>query len=62
MRLPRIIGTRFLQSTRYKYLGYYFLLQSDYETSKDYWNKILAIDPNDALAKTALEGIEKEGH
>ena len=46
----------------YKYLGYYFLLQSDYETSKDYWNKILAIDPNDALAKTALEGIEKEGH
>ena len=46
----------------YKYLGYYFLLQSDYETSKDYWNKILAIDPNDTLAKTALEGIEKEGH
>lgn len=46
----------------YKYLGYYYLLQSDYETSKDYWNKILAIDPNDSLAKTALQGIEAEGH
>lgn len=48
--------------TCYKYLGYYYMLQSDYTTSKDYWNKILAIDPNDSLSKTALEGIEAEGH
>ncbi len=42
----------------YKYLGYYYLLLSEYETSKEYWNKILAIDPNDAIAKRALEGIK----
>lgn len=48
--------------TCYSYLGYYFMLQSDYETSKDYWHKIQAIDPNNALAKTALEGIAAEGH
>lgn len=41
----------------YSYLGYYFLLQSDYATSTDYWNKILAIDPNNAVAKRALDGI-----
>lgn len=46
----------------YKYLGYYYLLQSDYSTSKDYWSKILELSPNDALAKTALEGIANEGH
>lgn len=48
--------------TCYKYLGYYYMLQTNYEISKEYWNKILAIDPNDALSKTALEGIEAEGH
>ena len=48
--------------TCYKYLGYYYMLQPDYEMSKEYWNKILALDPNDELAKTALKGIEAEGH
>lgn len=42
----------------YSYLGYYYLLQSEYETSKEYWNKILAIDPENAVAKRALEGIK----
>ena len=46
----------------YRYLGYYFLLQSDYPASKDYWNKILALDPENELAKRALEGIAQEGH
>ena len=35
----------------YSYLGYYYLLKSDYPTSKEYLNKILAIDPTNATAK-----------
>lgn len=42
----------------YSYLGYYYLLKSDYPASKEYWNKILAIDPANATAKKALEGIK----
>lgn len=42
----------------YSYLGYYYLLKSDYSTSKEFWNKILAIDPNNATAKKALDGIK----
>lgn len=48
--------------TCYSYLGYYYMLQAkpeDYAISKEYWNKILAINPNHALAKTALQGIEE---
>ena len=50
--------------TCYSYLGYYYMLQAkpeDYAISKEYWNKILTIDPNNALAKTALKGIEDMG-
>ena len=39
------------------YLGYYYFLKKEYEQSKEYWNKILAIDPENATAKQALEGI-----
>lgn len=42
----------------YSYLGYYYLLKSDYATSKEYWNKILAIDPTNATANKALDGIK----
>lgn len=42
----------------YSYLGYYYLLKSDYPTSKEYWNKILVIDPTNATANKALEGIK----
>ena len=42
----------------YSYLGYYYLLKSDYPTSKEFWNKILAIDPANATAKRALDGIK----
>ncbi len=42
----------------YSYLGYYYLLKSDYPASKEYWNKILAIDPTNAIAKKALDGIK----
>ena len=43
---------------RISYLGYYYLLKSDYATSKEYWNKILAIDPTNATANKALDGIK----
>lgn len=42
----------------YRYLGYYYLVAEKYEESKDYWSRILAIDPNDAIATKALEGIK----
>ena len=42
----------------YSYLGYYYLLKSDYATSKEYWNKILAIDPTNATANKSLDGIK----
>ena len=42
----------------YSYLGYYYLLKSDYPASKEYWNKILAIDPTNVTAKKALDGIK----
>lgn len=42
----------------YRYLGYYYLVAEDYEISKEYWNKILTIDPDDAIATQALEGLQ----
>lgn len=53
----------------YSYLGYYYLLaignpalkaeaKANKEKSKEYWSKILAIDPDNATAKKALDGIK----
>lgn len=42
----------------YRYLGYYYLVATKYPESKEYWHKILAIDPSDAIATKALEGIK----
>lgn len=42
----------------YSYLGYYYLVADKLPESKGYWNKILAIDPSNATAKKALEGIK----
>jgi len=53
----------------YSYLGYYYLLaienptlkaeaKANKEKSKEYWSKILAIDPANATAKRALDGIK----
>lgn len=39
------------------YLGYYYFLQKDYDQSKIYWDKILVLDPENATAKQALEGL-----
>lgn len=40
------------------YLGYYYFVKEDYEQSKVYWEKILAIDPENATAKQAMEGLQ----
>ena len=42
----------------YRYLGYYYLVANKMPESKEYWNKILAIDPANATAKKALDGIK----
>lgn len=44
--------TRLIES--YRYLGYYYLLKDDKTNSDIYWNKILEIDPENAMAKQAL--------
>lgn len=40
------------------YLGYYYFVKNDFQTSKIYWNKILVVDPENQTAKQALEGIK----
>lgn len=40
------------------YLGYYYFLKEEYEQSKVYWTKILEIDPENATAKQAMEGLQ----
>lgn len=40
------------------YLGYYHIQKNEYEQSAVYWNKILSIDPENAVAKQALEWIK----
>ncbi|WP_455962051.1 tetratricopeptide repeat protein [Bacteroides bouchesdurhonensis] len=42
----------------YSYLGYYYLVVNKLPESKEYWNKILAVDPANATAKRALDGIK----
>ena len=42
----------------YSYLGFYYLVAEKVAESKEYWNKILAIDPENATAKRALEGLK----
>ena len=40
------------------YLGYYYFLKEEYDTSKEYWNSILQLDPSNVTARQALEGIK----
>ena len=41
------------------YLGYYYFVKEDYPKSKEYWTKILTIDPENGTAKAALEGMKQ---
>ena len=40
------------------YLWYYYFLKEEYEQSQVYWEKILAIDPENPTAKQAMEGLK----
>jgi tetratricopeptide (TPR) repeat protein len=42
----------------YCYLGYYYYLMKDNTTSIDYWNKVAALDPENAQAKEALKSLK----
>ncbi len=42
----------------YSYLGYYYIVANEVSKSKEYWNKILGLDPNNATAKKALGEIK----
>ena len=42
----------------YKYMGYYYYLNKDIPKSKMYWNKVLALDPNDKQAKDVLKQLK----
>lgn len=44
----------------YRYLGVYYLKHDDNEKSKEYWNKILAIDPEDALATQVMGSLKSK--
>ena len=43
----------------YQYLGYYYYLKEDKSNSLIYFNKIIAIDPNNTVATEAIKGIEQ---
>jgi tetratricopeptide (TPR) repeat protein len=41
----------------YKYLGYYYFLKKEVETSKTYWKKVLLLDPEDKQAKDVIKQL-----
>lgn len=43
----------------YRYLGYYHYIKEELETSAGYWQKILALDPENVDAKHVLEVLKK---
>ncbi|MFT3754009.1 MAG: hypothetical protein QM800_14405 [Paludibacter sp.] len=43
----------------YRYLGFYYFQKKDYTQSMTYWNKILAIEPGNAIAKSVSGEISK---
>lgn len=45
----------------YSYLGYYYLLKDDAANSKLYWQKVLAIDPNDVKALEFMKATKAPG-
>ena len=42
----------------YRYLGYYYYLKQDMDSSRLYWNKLLEIDPTNKTALEALKNIK----
>jgi tetratricopeptide (TPR) repeat protein len=42
----------------YSYLGYYYFIKKDMENSKEYWQKVYALDPNNPQAIEAIKKIK----
>ncbi|HNW50867.1 MAG TPA: hypothetical protein PKH79_07290 [Prolixibacteraceae bacterium] len=42
----------------YQYLGYFYFVGEDFQKSKAFWKKILAIDPSNEVALKAMDGIK----
>lgn len=42
----------------YQYMGIYFLKKDDYPQSRNYWVKVLEIDPENAIAKQVIASID----
>ncbi|AYB32920.1 tetratricopeptide repeat protein [Chryseolinea soli] len=44
----------------YSYLGYYYFLKADRKQARTFFDKVLALDPNDQKALTAIEELKKQ--
>jgi len=44
----------------YEYLGAFYYITGDFANSRTYWEKVKAIDPENAKAKVALEDLKKK--
>jgi len=44
----------------YSYLGYYYFLKADRKQAKTFFDKVLALDPNDEKANTAIAELKKQ--
>lgn len=42
----------------YQYMGIYYLKKDDYPKSKEYWVKVLELDPDNAIAKQVIASID----
>lgn len=47
-------------SESYNYMGFYYFVTNDLQTSMNFWNKTLALDPENATAKKAVQGIKDQ--
>ncbi|HEY5750252.1 MAG TPA: tetratricopeptide repeat protein [Chryseolinea sp.] len=44
----------------YSYLGYYYFLKADRKQARTFFDKVLALDPNDEKANTAIAELKKQ--
>ena len=42
----------------YRYLGYYYYVKNELVQSKTFWNKVLEIDPTDAVSLQVIKSID----
>ena len=47
-------------SETYSYLGFYYFVKNDKNTSVEYWKKLQDIDPDNLKAQEALKSLAKK--